>query len=181
MTKTENMEDMDESSIKLVLAEFGENQENLINEVREQKIIIDRISRQLAAMEEKMEIMERSRLNDRKGDQVTLQAGLRGIHALVQEQRKSVVHEKRYLFFPEHNMKQFVNFIYGRLALWLLAVLFGAFLLKWLWHWSDEREWTRREELKTFRYQQAWRDLYQKESKANRRKMDSVWQRSWHD
>lgn len=172
---------MDESSIKLVLVEFGENQENLINQNQEHKILIERISRQLSTMEEKMEIMERSRLNDRKDDQATLQAGLKGIYTVVKEQPKSVVHEKRYLFFPEHNMKQFVSIIYGRLALWLLAVLFGAFLLKWLWHWSNEREWTRREELKTFRYQQAWQDLYQKEGKANRRKMDSVWQKNWRE
>ena len=181
MNKSEHFEEMDGQSIKLVLVEYGENQQNLLNQCQEQKTTIDRLSRQIDSMEEQLETMERSRLNDRKGDQATLQAGLKGIHLVVQQQPKSVVHEKRYLFFPEHNMKQFVNIIYGRLVLWLLGAVVVFFLLKWLWHWSDEREWTRRAELRTFRYQQAWQDLYKNESKANRRKMDTVWQRNWQE
>jgi hypothetical protein len=53
--------------------------------------------------------------------------GISGIQKIVAAQPKEVVHEKRILFFPEWNQKEYYKIIFGRILWWTLWLIIATY------------------------------------------------------
>jgi len=64
---------------------------------------------------------------------IIVEGGINSIKKIVESQPKQVVHEKRVLFFPEWNQKEYYKIIFGRILFWVLWVIvatYGYFLCR---------------------------------------------------
>ena len=53
--------------------------------------------------------------------------GINSIQKIVAAQPKEVVHEKRVLFFPEWNQKEYYKIIFGRILFWILWLIVATY------------------------------------------------------
>jgi hypothetical protein len=53
--------------------------------------------------------------------------GITSIQKIVAAQPKEVLHEKRILFFPEWNQKEYYKIIFGRILFWILWVIMATY------------------------------------------------------
>ena len=53
--------------------------------------------------------------------------GINTIQKTVAAQPKEVLHEKRILFFPEWNQKEYYKIIFGRILIWILWVIVATY------------------------------------------------------
>ena len=53
--------------------------------------------------------------------------GINNIQKIVAGQPKEVVHEKRILFFPEWNQKEYYKIIFGRILFWILWLIVATY------------------------------------------------------
>jgi hypothetical protein len=53
--------------------------------------------------------------------------GINSIQKIVAAQPKDVLHEKRILFFPEWNQKEYYKIIFGRILFWLLWLIVATY------------------------------------------------------
>jgi hypothetical protein len=56
-----------------------------------------------------------------------LTEGINRMQKIVAAQPKQVLHEKRILFFPEWNQKEYYKIIFGRILFWILCVIVAAY------------------------------------------------------
>ncbi len=54
--------------------------------------------------------------------------GITRLQQTVEAQPKTVVHERRILFFPEYNAQEYYRIVFGRLFFWLIVILLSAYL-----------------------------------------------------
>jgi hypothetical protein len=57
------------------------------------------------------------------GESKEVTDGFNSIQKIVAAQPKDVLHEKRILFFPEWNQKEYYKIIFGRVLFWVLWVI----------------------------------------------------------
>ncbi|MEO8763159.1 MAG: hypothetical protein ABI416_02685 [Ginsengibacter sp.] len=55
--------------------------------------------------------------------------GINTIQKIIAAQPKQVLHEKRILFFPEWNQKEYYKIIFGRILFWILWVIVATYCL----------------------------------------------------
>ena len=53
--------------------------------------------------------------------------GINSIQKIVAAQPKDVLHEKRILFFPEWNQKEYYKIIFGRILFWILWLIVATY------------------------------------------------------
>ncbi len=53
--------------------------------------------------------------------------GINSIQKIVAAQPKEVLHEKRILFFPEWNQKEYYKIIFGRILFWILWLIIATY------------------------------------------------------
>lgn len=53
--------------------------------------------------------------------------GITSIQKIAAAQPKEVLHEKRILFFPEWNQKEYYKIIFGRILFWILWILVATY------------------------------------------------------
>ena len=53
--------------------------------------------------------------------------GISRVQKIVAAQPKQVRHEKRILFFPEWNQKEYYKIIFGRILFWLLCLIIATY------------------------------------------------------
>lgn len=100
---------------------------------------LEDIEKNLAAIAERLGIME-EKLDSQKimaatADTASVQSlvakGLDDIKKVMAGQPREVVHEKHFLFFPEHNAREY----YGTLLRWVLYIIiatYGYLLVKYM-------------------------------------------------
>jgi hypothetical protein len=58
---------------------------------------------------------------------IIVEGGINSIKKIVESQPKQVLHEKRVLFFPEWNQKEYYKIIFGRILFWVLCVVIATY------------------------------------------------------
>jgi hypothetical protein len=170
---------LDEKTIKMVLQEYGEQQQELINAIQQQQTSIDTLIHRQAKLEQKWTATDQKLADDRGAYKVTLKGGIDAIHETIRQQPKAVVRQFRVQLFPEYNAGEYYRIVFSRVIGWLVLVTVATYLFSLGKQYIDRSQSVREKELETNQYRKAWNYLYERESKTARRKMDSAWQKSW--
>lgn len=114
---------------------------------------------------------------DTKPVQSIIMLAFAKIQQLVAEQPKPVVHERRFLLFPEQYGKEYYNIIF-KLIMWMTVVCMGAYLFALGKQALENAKEVKLRELEADHYQNAWEYLYQQQTKQGKMKMETVWEKS---
>ena len=119
---------MEKEKLEIVLEEVLEELRTVKDTVLEQK-------QQTWQLQEKINDFEK-KLNESKpvvplvntrSIQSGIETGISKIRQIVAQQPKSVIYERRFLLFPEHNAREYYRIIF-RLIMWLTVVCIGVYL-----------------------------------------------------
>jgi len=90
--------------------------------LKELKITIDSVNQKLANQKIILPPADNKPLN------LLLETAIHDIKQIVSEQPRQVIHEKRFLFFPEYDAKSYYKIVYGRLLFWMMIFLIATYL-----------------------------------------------------
>ena len=99
------------------------------------------------------------------------------IERMVADQPKRVVHERRFMLFPEHNGKEYYSVIF-KLIMWLTVVSMGTYLFALGKQALENRREVQLQQLESNHYQHAWELMYRQETKKGKKKMEAIWHKS---
>ena len=93
--------------------------------------------------------------------------GMDNISTKIDQSRDKRGTEFRFLFFPEHNTREFYKIVYGRIIFWLVMLVIAKYLFllgnEWISKNYDDQK-----------YKKAWENLYQQQGKANQKIMEKI-------
>ncbi|GAC1599216.1 MAG: hypothetical protein NVS3B8_11780 [Chitinophagaceae bacterium] len=121
---------MENEVMVTVLNEVLAEQKEIAGQVQSLLHNIKVLSSRMESFEKKLDNLKITALPaDLQPTQLLIAKNMEVVKKVVAEQPKNVMLEKRYLFFPEHNAKEY----YGTLLRWLLYIIiatYGFFLIK---------------------------------------------------
>jgi len=98
---------------------------------------IDHLSELIESLKEKQNDRKTNMEPQRTDVLPGVETGLEDIKQLLKSQSKNVVHEKRFLFFPEHYAKEY----YSIILRWILYIIIASYSYSILKHIIDH--WSR--------------------------------------
>ena len=93
--------------------------------------------------------------------------GMDNIADIIEQPKNKRRPEFRFLFFPEHNTKEYYRIVYGRIIFWLVILVIAKYLYLFGNEWISKSY----DDLK---YKKAWENLYQQQEKANQKMMQKL-------
>lgn len=102
------------------------------------------------------------------------------IKRLIQQQSRPVVRECRFLLFPEQHTKEYYTVIF-RLIMWLTLVCMGVFLFSLSKQALENSKLIKLRQLENNQYKNTWKQLYNRENKQGKKKMDDAWEKSLNE
>ena len=158
---------MEKEIIETVLTEiYGELK--LTNELlKENTVLATENKNRLIVIEKRFESNDVKPLIDIRPIEQIVSRGVNNIAAIIDQPTKKRRPEFRFLFFPEHNTKEFYKVVYGRIIFWLVMLVIAKYLYllgsEWISkNYSDQK------------YKKAWENLYQFQGKANQKIMQNI-------
>jgi hypothetical protein len=119
---------MEKEVIETVLIELLEESKRINLLVEEQNKEIKELKSSLGDFGKKLtEIKISAPSPDTRPLTMIVTEGINSIQKIVAAQPKQVLHEKRILFFPEWNQKEYYKIIFGRILFWLLWVIIATY------------------------------------------------------
>lgn len=164
---------MEKEKLEIVLEEVLEELKGVKSVVQEQK-------QQIWQLQEKVEDFEKKLIAspvDTQPVQSIVTIAIAKIQQMIAEQPKPVVHEKRFLLFPEHHAKEYYSVIF-KLTKWLTVVCTGAYLFTLGKQAFENAKEVKLRQLEAEHYKNAWEFLYRQETKQGKKKMETIWQKS---
>ncbi len=100
------------------------------------------------------------------------------IQATIMTQPKSIVRQFRILLFPEENAREYYRLVFGRILFWMMIFLIATYLFvlgkQFIENWTIIKE----KQLERAQYENAWKYLYEHETKKGKKEMEEAWQKS---
>ena len=93
--------------------------------------------------------------------------GLDNISTKIDQPKNKRRPEFRFLFFPEHNTREYYKVVYGRIIFWLVILVIAKYLYLLGSEWISKNY----DDLK---YKRAWENLYKQQGKANQKMMENI-------
>jgi hypothetical protein len=119
---------MEKEILETVLIELLEESKRLNLLVEEQKKEIQELKSTFSDFDKKLtEIKVCAPIPDTLPLTMIVTEGIKSMQKIVAAQPKEVVHEKRILFFPEWNQKEYYKLIFGRILFWILWVIVATY------------------------------------------------------
>jgi len=133
-----NMENIEKDSLVLVLNDFTEQHKEMAKQVNNLRNAISLLEEKVGGFEKKLEDLK---VTFPPIDTATIQTivsqGMNDVKKMVAEQPKNILQSKRFLFFPEHNAREY----YSVVLRWILYIIIASYcylLLKHMMdHWLD--------------------------------------------
>ncbi len=118
---------MEQDLIETVLSEILEEQKqtNLLNRENTQALLEQ--SKRLNAIEKKLESKPLVPVADTKQIEHVIAEGINKITAIAAAEPRQVIHQKRILFFPEYNAKEYYKIVFGRVLGWLILLVIATY------------------------------------------------------
>jgi hypothetical protein len=155
---------MEKEIIETVLTEIcGELKQS--NELlKENTVLATENKNRLIVIEKRLESNDVKPLIDTRPIEQIVSRGVDNIAAIIDQPTKKRSPEFRFLFFPEHNTKEFYKVVYGRIIFWLVMLVIAKYLYllgsEWISkNYSDQK------------YKKAWDNLYHQQGKSNQKIM----------
>jgi len=131
------MENIEKDNLELVLREFTEQQMEMEKQV-------DNLKKAVASLEEKTNSFEKKLENfkvisppvDTAPIQKIVSQSMNDVKTIIGEQPKNIIQSKRFLFFPEHNSREY----YSVVLRWILYIIIATYCYLLLKHMVDH--WT---------------------------------------
>ncbi len=158
---------MEKEIIETVLTEiYGELKQT--NELlKENTMLAAENKKRLIVVEKRLESNDVKPLIDIRPIEQIVSRGVDNIAAIIAQPPKKRRPEFRFLFFPEHNTKEYYKIVYGRIIFWLVMLVIAKYLYVLGSEWISKSY----EEQK---YKRAWENLYQQQGKANQKMMQKI-------
>ncbi|HEY8690680.1 MAG TPA: hypothetical protein VIM07_15690 [Chitinophagaceae bacterium] len=158
---------MEKEIIETVLTEIcGELKQS--NELlKENSKLATENKNRLIVIEKKLESKDVKPSIDMQPIEQIVSRGVDNIAAIIDQPTKKRRPEFRFLFFPEHNTKEYYKIVYGRIIFWLVMLVIAKYLYllgsEWISKNYDDQK-----------YKKAWENLYQQQGKANQKMMEKL-------
>ncbi|TDH23982.1 hypothetical protein EXU57_15940 [Segetibacter sp. 3557_3] len=105
--------------------------------------------------------------------------GIDKLAAIIEAQPKNIVKQFRILLFPEHGAREYYKVVFGRVLFWMMILVTATYLFslgrQFIFSWT----YTKEQEMAANHYRKVWQVIYNQESKSGKRKMDTVWSKTW--
>jgi hypothetical protein len=119
---------MEKDVLETVLIELVEESKRINLMVEEQNKELQELKSLISNFDKKLiEIKVLAPKPDTLPLTIIVEGGINSIKKIVESQPKQVVHEKRVLFFPEWNQKEYYKIIFGRILFWVLWVIIATY------------------------------------------------------
>ena len=119
---------MEKEIIETVLIELLEESKRMNLLVEEQSKEIRELKTTISGLGEKFaEIKVSAPSPDIRPLAMIVTEGINSMQKIVAAQPKQVLHEKRILFFPEWNQKEYYKIIFGKILFWILWVIVATY------------------------------------------------------
>jgi len=158
---------MEKEIIETVLTEIcGELKQS--NELlKENSKLATENKNRLIVIEKKLESKDVKPSIDMQPIEQIVSRGVDNIAAIIDQPTKKRRPEFRFLFFPEHNTKEYYKIVYGRIIFWLVMLVIAKYLYllgsEWISKNYDDQK-----------YKKAWENLYHQQGKANQKMMEKL-------
>ena len=176
MATTEKMNNAETETLQLVLEEHTQEQVNNTKAVNDLITAVNVLSDKFRELDEKLDKPKQINVSaDTRPIQEILRKGVTDIKLTVGTKPQPVVKKIQILLFPEQDAKLFYRIVFGRWFLFMVLMLLIVNLYKFSVHWSDNQKEVQQEQLKKDHLAKAWTYLYNHSGKAERRLMDSAY------
>ena len=119
---------MEKEVLETVLIELVEESKRINLMVEEQNKELQELKTLISDFDSKLtEIKVTAPKPDTLPLTIIVEGGINSIKKIVESQPKQVLHEKRVLFFPEWNQKEYYKIIFGRILFWILCVIVATY------------------------------------------------------
>ena len=119
---------MDKDIMETVLTEMLEEQKqnNLLNRENTQALVEQ--DKRLSAIEKKLDNKSLAPIpTDTKQLERLIAEGINKTIAIVADQPRQVIHQKRILLFPEYNANEYYKIVFGRVLGWLVLIIIATY------------------------------------------------------
>lgn len=93
--------------------------------------------------------------------------GLDNISTIIDQSKAQRRPSIRFLFFPEHNIKEYYKVVYGKIMFWIVMLFIAKYLFllgsEWISKSYDDQK-----------YKKSWNNLYQEQPKTNQKIMQKI-------
>jgi hypothetical protein len=176
MATTEKMTNTEKETLQLVLEEHTQEQANNTKAVNDLITAVNGLSGKFRELEEKIDKPKAVIVSaDTRPIQEIVKKGITDMKLTVGSKPQPVVKKFQILLFPEQDAKLFYKIVFGRWFLFLVLMLLIINLYNFSVHWSDNQKKVQQERLENDRIKKAWYFLYNREGKAGKRLIDSVY------
>ncbi|WP_298737874.1 hypothetical protein [uncultured Chitinophaga sp.] len=129
-----NMENIEKDSLVLVLNDFTEQYKEMAKQFNDLRNTISLLEAKTADFEKKLENLQVTfPAMDTATIQTIVSQGMRDVKKMVAEQPRNILQSKRYLFFPEHNAREY----YSVVLRWILYIIIASYCYLLLKHMMD--------------------------------------------
>ena len=158
---------MEKEIIETVLTEiYGELKQS--NELlKENSKLTTENKNRLIVIEKKLESKDVKPSIDMQRIEQIVSRGIDNIAAIIDQPTKKRRPEFRFLFFPEHNTKEYYKIVYGRIIFWLVMLVIANYLYLLGSEWISKSYGDQK-------YKKAWENLYQHQEKTNQKMMKRI-------
>ncbi len=119
---------MEKEILETVLIELLEESKRINLLVEEQNKEIQELKSTISDFNRKLtEIKISAPSPDTRPLTMIVTDGINSIQKIVAAQPKQVLHEKKILFFPEWNQKEYYKIVFGRILFWILWVIVATY------------------------------------------------------
>ena len=176
MATTEKLNSAEKETLQLVLEEHTQEQANNTKAVNDLVAVVNILTGKVKELDEKLDKPKQVTVStDTRPIQEIMKKGVADMKIIVGTKPQPVVKKFQILLFPEQDAKLFYKIVFGRWFLFLVLMLLIINLYNFSVHWSDNQKGIQREQLENDRIKKAWYYLYEREGKAGKRLMDSVY------
>lgn len=169
---------MEKGKVEIVLADILDELKITVTIMQEQKQQIAQLQERTFAFEERINCLNELALSaiNIKPAEVFPDTSLNEIKQLIQQHPQPIIRQWRFLLFPEHYVKEYYTVIF-RLIIWMTLVCSVAFLFSLSKQALENSKEVKLRQLENDQYKNAWKYMYDKESKKGQKKMDDAWNR----
>jgi uncharacterized membrane protein len=158
---------MEKEIIETVLTEiYGELKQS--NELLKENFkLATENNNRLIVIEKKLENKDVKAPIDMQQIEQIVSRGVDNIADIIDRTTKKRRPEFRFLFFPEHNTKEYYKIVYGRIIFWLVILVIAKYLYLLGSQWISKS-------YNDQKYKKAWENLYHQQGKPNQKIMQRI-------